>query len=108
MKLSDIKVDVDKTFGRKFWLVDVAPVYEYKDGNKTDHLEGYRYTVTLPEKNFEKIGVRIPGDPVVDHVEGYSECKFAGLEATVYQSGRDFAFSAKATSIELLGKKGAA
>ena len=48
MKLSDIKVDVDKTFGRKFWLVDVAPVYEYKDGNKTDHLEGYRYTVTLP------------------------------------------------------------
>jgi len=105
MKLSEMRIDTDKTFGKKYWLVDVAPVYEYKDGEKTDNVAAYRYTVTLPEKNFEKIGVKIPGMPVVDHVDGYAECKFAGLEAGVYQSGRDFAISAKADSIELIGKK---
>lgn len=105
MKLSDVKVDTDKTFGKKLWLVDVAPAYEYKDGVKTDRLEGYRYTITLPEKNFEKISVRIPGDPAVDHVDGYCECKLSGLEATVYQNGRDYAISARATAIELLGNK---
>ena len=105
MKLSEIRVDVDKTFGKKFWLVEVAPVYDYKDGEKTDTVSGYRYVVTLPEKNFEKIGVKIPGKAVVEQVDGYAECKFAGLEAGVYQNGRDYAISAKADSIELIGSK---
>jgi len=105
MKLSEIKVDVEKTFGKKFWLVEVAPVYEYKDGQRTDTVAAYRYVVALPEKNFEKIGVKIPGAPVVEHVEGYAECKFSALEAGVYQSGKDFAINAKADSIELIGKK---
>ena len=102
MKLSEIKIDVNKTLGSRFWLVEVAPAYEYKDGVRTDNLVGYRYTVTLPEKNFEKIGVKVPGTPIVTEVTGYMEVKFRGLEVTAYQSGRDIALSAKAESIEIL------
>ena len=106
MKLSEIKIDVNRTLGTRFWLVEVSPAYEYKDGVKTDNLVGYRYTVTLPEKNFEKIGVKVPGASVVTEIKGYVEVKFRGLEVTPYQSGRDIALSAKAESIEILDKKG--
>lgn len=106
MKLNDLVIDINKTLGTHFWLLEVAPAYEYKDGVKTNNLVGYRYTVTLPDKNFEKLGVKIPGDPIVTEVEGYLEVKFHGLEVTPYMSGKDVALSAKAEGIEVLGKKG--
>ena len=104
-KSSDISVDVVKTFGSKLWLVDVAPSYEYKDGEKTQNVTGFKYTVALPERNLEKISVKIPGKQLVNRPEGYVECKFTNLEAGVYLQDKILNISAKADSIALVANK---
>lgn len=104
-KASDIIIDANKTFGSKLWLVDVAPSYEYKDGVKTDVIKGYKYTIALPERNLEKISVKIPGKQLVNQPEGYVECKFTNLEAGVYLQDKILNISAKADSIALVANK---
>lgn len=104
-KASDIVIDANKTFGSKLWLVEVAPYYEYKDGEKTNTVSGYKYTVALPERNLEKVGVKIAGAQLVDQPKGYVECKFTNLEAGVYLQGTSINITAKADSIALMGNK---
>ena len=58
MKLQDLIID-PRSLGSKLWLVDVAPVYEYKDNKRTENITGYRYTVAMPEKALEKINIKI-------------------------------------------------
>ena len=104
-KASDIIIDANKTFGSKLWLVEVAPYYEYKDGEKTNTVSGYKYTVALPERNLEKVGVKIAGAQLADQPKGYVECKFTNLEAVVYLQGASINITAKADSIALMGNK---
>lgn len=44
-------------------LADITPSYEYKNGERTDKLEGYRYAVVLPSHKMEKIGVKVLNQP---------------------------------------------
>lgn len=53
LKITDLIID-PKSLGSKFWLTDVAAVYEYKDNKRTDTVTGYRYTICLPERELEK------------------------------------------------------
>lgn len=104
MKITDLIID-PKSLGNKFWLVDVSPAYEYKDGKRTDTVTGYRYAVALPEKGLEKINVKIDGKQLLDAPEGYAEVRFEGLEVFVYWSRGDYAVGAKATGISLVNHK---
>lgn len=65
MKLSDLIID-PASLGKRFWLVDVIPSYAYQNGQRTDTVTGYRYTVALPDKGLDKINVRIDGDQQMD------------------------------------------
>ncbi|MCI9414532.1 MAG: hypothetical protein HFJ79_05055 [Clostridiales bacterium] len=104
MKITDLIID-PKSLGNKFWLVDVSPAYEYKDGKRTDTVTGYRYAVALPEKGLEKINVKIDGKQLMDPPDGYAEVRFEGLEVFVYWSRGDYAVGAKATGISLVNHK---
>lgn len=49
----------------KFILKEVAPVYAYADGKRTDKIEAYRYTLVDPE-SFDTFDVKIKGaTPIV-------------------------------------------
>ena len=49
MTITDLIID-PKSLGNKLWLVDVVPVYEYKDNKRTENITVYRYVVAIPEK----------------------------------------------------------
>ena len=50
IKLHALKIDVVATLGKRYWLTEVRPVYKYTDNKKTDEIDGYRYTIVLPER----------------------------------------------------------
>ena len=48
MEIKDLVIDVKRTVGDDLVLVDVAPVFVYEDGKRTDKIIGYRYVVSMP------------------------------------------------------------
>ena len=104
MKITDLIID-PRSLGNKLWLVDVAPAYEYKDNRRTDTVTGYRYTVAMPEKELEKINVKIDGKQLMEKPEGYVDVTFTGLEIFVYWSNGQPQVGAKATGISLVNNK---
>ena len=104
MKITDLIID-PRSLGNKLWLVDVAPAYEYKDNRRTDTVTGYRYTVAMPEKELEKINVKIDGKQLMEKPESYVDVTFTGLEIFVYWSNGQPQVGAKATGISLVNNK---
>ena len=105
LNIRDLKVDANATLGSKKLLVDVLPVYEYQNNQRTDKIVAYRYITVLPEKSFEKIGVRIDGPQLIDTPDGFAEVIFHGLELAAYESGGKVNIIAKATGISLANSK---
>lgn len=99
MKLNDIVIDNEKTLGKHLLLTEVIPYYRYNDGKKTNEIEGYKYTVVLQERKFEKLSVKIEGDCRMSQPDKYQEVELKGLELRPYSKDGDFAISAKATDI---------
>lgn len=104
MRITDLTID-PKSLGTKFLLVGVAPVNEYKDGTRTNNVSGYRYTVVLPDKKMEKIGVKIEGAKLMDEPEGYVEVSFRDLEIYFYFSNKEPQVGARAKGIALANQK---
>ena len=104
MKIQDLIID-PKSLGNKLWLVDVAPVYEYKDNRRTENITGYRYTVAMPEKGLDKINIRIDGKQLVEKPNGYAEVTFIGLELSLYMMNTQPQVKATATGISLVNNK---
>lgn len=98
MKITDLQIDL-KSLGNKLWLVEVAPAYAYQDNRRTDTVIGYRYTVALPERNLDKISVRIDGAKRMESPNGYIEVRFENLELYLYWSRSEYQLGARATNI---------
>ena len=102
LKITDVIID-PCTLGDKLWLVDVHPAYSYIDGHRTDTITGYRYTVALPEKNLEKIAVRIDGEQKIEAPNGFVEVTFQNLELYIYWGAQNQPqVGARATDIQLV------
>lgn len=104
MVITDLIID-PRSLGNKLWLVDIAPVYEYKDNRRTDNITAYRYTVAMPDRNLDKIGVKIDGKQLIEKPDGYAEVKFTGLEVFIYWLNGQPQVGAKATGIALANNK---
>ena len=105
MKITDLIID-NRSMGGKFWLTEVIPAYEYKDGKRTDNLIGYRYMVALPERGLEKIGVKVEGKQLVAAPEsGYVDVTFTGLEIFLYWSNGQPQIGARAKAVALVNQK---
>ena len=91
LKITDLKIDA-KSLGKTMLLADISPSYEYKDGERTDKLEGYRYSVVLPAHKMEKISVKVLNKaPLIDIDKGEeipigTPVEFANLEVGSYFS----------------------
>ena len=99
LNIRDLKID-PASLGKKKLLVDVIPVYEYRNQQRTDTITGYRYMVCLTEHALEKIGVRIDGKQLMEKPEdGFVEVEFTELEVSAYESQGKVQITAKATGI---------
>lgn len=58
MNINLVEIDANKTVGKNPVLVDVAPSYVYENGKRTGEVSGFKYTVALPDKAFEKLTVK--------------------------------------------------
>lgn len=101
LKIQDLIID-PRSLGNKLWLVDIAPVYEYRDNARTNNIIGHRYVVALPDKELEKIGVKIDGPQLLDKPDGYVPVTFDGLELSIYWSQGQPQVGARATGIHLV------
>ena len=61
--------------------------------------------VALPERAFEKIGVRIDGPQLIKLPDGFVEVTFHGLELAAYETGGKVNIIAKATGISQANPK---
>ena len=98
MKITDAIIN-PSTLGNKLWLVEVTPAYAYQDNHRTDTIIGYRYTVALPERNLDKISVRIDGAKRMDAPNCFVDVKFENLEVFIYWSRGEYQLGARATNI---------
>lgn len=101
LKVTDLKIDTKETLGKQLLLVDVQPVYAYRDGKRTNDIEGYRYIVALPEHEFDKLGIKIIGKQILNRPEGYQEVIFDGLELFLYWMNGQYNVGARATGIKV-------
>lgn len=104
MRITDLIID-PKSFGSKHWLVDVVPYYEYKNGVRTDNIQGYSYIIALPEKELDKVSVKIEGELIVEKPDGYVEVQFDSLEPYIYWSRGNYLVGARAKGIKVHGSK---
>lgn len=104
MKITDLIID-PKSLGDKLWLVDISPSYEYKNDHRTDAITGFRYTVAMPDKNLEKISVKIDGKQLIEKPDEYAEVTFSGLEVYIYWHNGQPQVGAKATGVALANHK---
>ena len=105
LKMSDWVIDPVRTLGHKLWLVDVIESVEYKDGQRTSNVTGYRNIVALPERSLEKISVRIDGVKQLEAPNGFVEVQFENLELYGYMSNGQPNISARATAIKVVNPK---
>lgn len=106
IKVSDLKLDVSQ-FGKKMNLVGVEPFFTYENGEKTDKIGGYKYTVVLLDYDYEKLSIKIEGDRKVEESEKYDiPVKFKNLEIGLYQDFKTKVVNLKASAddIEILQK----
>lgn len=100
VSIRDLRID-PASIGKVKLLVDVIPVHEYREKQRTDNILGYRYIVALPQLAFEKIGIRIDGPQLLEKPETAVEVEFSGLELSAYESQGHAVVTAKATGIAL-------
>ena len=85
-------------------LVDVEPVYDYKDGARTEIVSGYKYTAAMADKQLKTVTVKIPGAQQMNAPEdGFCEVKFDDLEIYLYVSQGQIQVGARATAIHPIG-----
>lgn len=85
MKITNLKLDLAQ-FGNKFAVIGITEYYKYKDGLKTDEIEGYKYETVLLDYDFEKISIKIPGECMLEkHEKMNILVEFQNLEIGFYQ-----------------------
>lgn len=59
LKITDLRID-PTSLGSEYLLAEITPSYDYKDGERTTNINGYKYSVALPALRFEKISIKVP------------------------------------------------
>lgn len=101
MNINLIAIDANKTIGKNPVLVDVAPAYVYENGKRTGEVSGFKYTVALPDKAFEKLMIKIDGECKLEKPDDrhYPVVIFDGLEMRPYWTPEGYKVSATAKNI---------
>lgn len=104
LNLSELIID-PRSVGKRLFLVNVKPVYEYRDGHRvSDEVVGFKYEIALPDKHMEKIAVRIDGKCQMDEPESFQEVTIEGLALSLYWTPTGHQIKATASNIKPVGK----
>lgn len=103
LNIRNLRID-PASLGEKKLLVDILPIYEYQNKQRTDTVIGHRYVVALPEHGLEKLGIKIDGSQLMDKPDGFTEVEFQNLEVYIYESQGHVQITAKASGISLADK----
>jgi len=103
INIRDLRID-PASLGAKKLLVDILPVFEYKNNQRTNEVVAHRYIVALPTLHLEKLGIKIEGKQLIDKPDGFAEVEFSGLEVSAYEAQGHTQIAAKATGIMLVDK----
>ena len=106
IKVTDLRID-PTSLGDTFLLADITPVFEYKDGERTKNIDGWRYHVVLPKLKMEKIGVKVAKKvPLFDlekeEIPVGMQVDFENLEVGTYFSNGQISVNAKADSVSVV------
>lgn len=74
------------TLGERLRLCGIRPYNEYIDGNRTDTVLGYTYTVTCSGFQGERLDVKIPGKQLLGEDAYDHLVKFANIQLGIYPS----------------------
>lgn len=72
------------TLGERLRLCGIRPYNEYIDGNRTDTVLGYTYTVTCSGFQGERLDVKIPGKQLLGEDAYDHLVKFANIQLGIY------------------------
>ncbi len=102
IKITDLKVDPN-SLGSGLILTDVTPAYKYADGQKTNEVEGYRYTIAAPEHGLKKITVKIKGKQQIEANNELKIVEFTELTLKPYFRAGEVLIAAVADAISVVG-----
>ena len=105
IKLNQLIIDANGTIGDKLLLTSIAPAFAYKNGLRTEEIEGYKYTVSSEKLGFEKISIKVLGKKLMEMGEEYEYVKFDDLSMSIYFRSGEPQISAKAMRITPLTHK---
>ena len=103
MKINKL-ILASEQFGRRYILTEIRPVSEYVAGKPTGNVKGYRYTIVLPERSYERIDVIIDGALQVEHLNGSIEVELKGFSPYISWANGDYIVVTRATTISPLDK----
>lgn len=100
ININDLRIDT-RSLGEQKLLIDVLPIAEYKDGERTSMVSGYKYVIALPAHKLEKISVKIDGPQKMQpSQDGYKNVEFTDLEIRAYVIDGKPVLSCKAKDIK--------
>ena len=112
IKIIDINFTIDQIAKSDIVLITaVRELFRYDaSGKRTDELEGYRYNVVAPENKYVEFDFKAPTAAItqeqLDAAKGGGvKAKVKGFKGRFYFNSRikDYAFTATAEAIEVLG-----
>lgn len=107
LRVTDCNID-PASIGTRNILTEIRPAYVYSNGERTNNIDGYRYTIAIPTLGFKKLSVKIEHQTPLFNLELEeipmgTEVEFTGLEIGTYFSKGQVNLSAKAQSISIMG-----
>ena len=97
----------NECLGTEMQVTGVRGYFTYANGIKSNVIEGYKYTMVLPKKNFASLDVKIPGSKILDVRPGeHFPVAFDDLEIKIYyDNNRKAQLTARATGVKRVEQK---
>lgn len=94
-----------ESVGKTLILTDIVPGYEYVNGVRSGEVSFFKYVVTMKDKKYEKLTVRIEGSAQLEMADGEDMyVAFEGLVLSLYWTPNGHQIAAKATAIKKVNK----
>lgn len=100
MQLKDLVFDVEQTVGNNFFAINVCESQKWVNGVITDVVDGWKVTIVMPEKGYEKAVVKVAQKPD-DRILNSKNClvEFDNLEVVLYSLNDRVCVSFKADAV---------
>lgn len=112
IKPSDITPTIEQVAGSEFVLLtDIREVYKYDESNnRTNVLEGYRYTVVAPAKKYAEFSIKttrafVTPEQLAAAKDGVIKVRVKGFAGRFYRTrDREYAFTSTAEGLEIVAQ----